>query len=241
MEVHGDRLCRRRARIPRDGARLLRIAHAGGDTNAALNWSTLVRIAPRLDPGVLRLATGMVVLGYGTKVGLAPMHTWLPDAHSQAPAPVSALMSGVLLSVAFSCVDALQGHRRRRSRPRLSTWPSCSPARCCRSWLRPRCFLPNATTNVFSRIPASNTWAWSLSASRSVPRWRSRRRCCTSWGTGSAKRFCSAAQVRSFSPTERPRSPGYGPAHPAASLGRPVRARLVRAGLPLSRPGRCRR
>ena len=75
--------------------------HAGGDTNAALNWSTLVRIAPRLDPGVLRLATGMVVLGYGTKVGLAPMHTWLPDAHSQAPAPVSALMSGVLLSVAF--------------------------------------------------------------------------------------------------------------------------------------------
>ena len=75
--------------------------HAGGDANAALNWSTLVRIAPRLDPGVLRLATGMLVLGYGTKVGLAPMHTWLPDAHSQAPAPVSALMSGVLLSVAF--------------------------------------------------------------------------------------------------------------------------------------------
>jgi hydrogenase-4 component F len=57
--------------------------------------------APRLDPGVLRLAVGLLVLGYGTKVGLAPMHTWLPDAHSQAPAPVSALMSGVLLSVAF--------------------------------------------------------------------------------------------------------------------------------------------
>lgn len=75
--------------------------HAGGSTDAALNWSTLVREAPRFDPGVLRLAIGMVVLGYGTKVGLAPMHTWLPDAHSQAPAPVSALMSGVLLSVAF--------------------------------------------------------------------------------------------------------------------------------------------
>ena len=44
----------------------------------------------------------MLLLGYGTKVGLAPMHTWLPDAHSQAPAPVSALMSGVLLAVAFS-------------------------------------------------------------------------------------------------------------------------------------------
>jgi hydrogenase-4 component F len=43
----------------------------------------------------------LLVLGYGTKVGLAPMHSWLPDAHSQAPAPVSALMSGVLLTVAF--------------------------------------------------------------------------------------------------------------------------------------------
>ena len=55
----------------------------------------------RLDPGVVRLAIGLIVLGYGTKDGLAPMHSWLPDAHSQAPAPVSALMSGVLLTVAF--------------------------------------------------------------------------------------------------------------------------------------------
>ena len=75
--------------------------HAGGEAEAALNWSTLVGIAPRLDAGVMRLAIGLLVLGYGTKVGLAPMHTWLPDAHSQAPAPVSALMSGLLLSVAF--------------------------------------------------------------------------------------------------------------------------------------------
>jgi hydrogenase-4 component F len=74
--------------------------HAGGG-EAALNWSTLVVTAPHLDHGVLRLAVGLVTLGYGTKVGLAPMHTWLPDAHSQAPAPVSALMSGVLLSVAM--------------------------------------------------------------------------------------------------------------------------------------------
>jgi len=49
----------------------------------------------------MRLAVGLLVLGYGTKVGLVPMHSWLPDAHSQSPAPVSALMSGVLLSVAF--------------------------------------------------------------------------------------------------------------------------------------------
>jgi hydrogenase-4 component F len=75
--------------------------HAGGGETAGLNWTTLVAVAPNLDPGVMRLAVGLLVIGYGTKVGLAPMHTWLPDAHSQAPAPVSALMSGVLLSVAF--------------------------------------------------------------------------------------------------------------------------------------------
>lgn len=74
--------------------------HAGGDVGADLNWSILVQSASSLDPGVMRLAVGLLVVGYGTKVGLAPMHTWLPDAHSQAPAPVSALMSGVLLSVA---------------------------------------------------------------------------------------------------------------------------------------------
>jgi len=74
---------------------------AGGGAEQSLDWATLVSVAPRLDPGVMRIAVALLVLGYGTKVGLAPMHTWLPDAHSQAPAPVSALMSGVLLSVAF--------------------------------------------------------------------------------------------------------------------------------------------
>jgi hydrogenase-4 component F len=75
---------------------------AGAPSADALNWATLGTVAGRLDPGAARLAGGLLLLGYGTKVGLAPMHTWLPDAHSQAPAPVSALMSGVLLAVAFS-------------------------------------------------------------------------------------------------------------------------------------------
>jgi hydrogenase-4 component F len=65
----------------------------------ALRWTTLLGLAPALSPRVLQLAFVFVVVGYGTKAGLAPMHTWLPDAHSEAPAPVSALMSGVLLSV----------------------------------------------------------------------------------------------------------------------------------------------
>jgi hydrogenase-4 component F len=65
----------------------------------ALRWTSLLSFAPTLSPRVLEVAFVFLVVGYGTKAGLAPMHTWLPDAHSEAPAPVSALMSGVLLSV----------------------------------------------------------------------------------------------------------------------------------------------
>jgi hydrogenase-4 component F len=69
-----------------------------------LDWTGLMAAAPHLDPGVTRIAVVLLVLGFGTKAGLAPLHAWLPDAHSQAPAPVSALMSGVLLSVAFYAI-----------------------------------------------------------------------------------------------------------------------------------------
>jgi hydrogenase-4 component F len=78
--------------------------YAGGHGTGALNFTFLLTHANRLDPGVIRLAAGLAVLGFGAKAGLAPMHAWLPDAHSQAPAPVSALMSGVLLSVAFTAI-----------------------------------------------------------------------------------------------------------------------------------------
>jgi hydrogenase-4 component F len=74
--------------------------HAGIGASGSLDWTVLVAHADRLDPGVMRIAIALLVLGFGTKAGLVPMHSWLPDAHSQAPAPVSALMSGVLLSVA---------------------------------------------------------------------------------------------------------------------------------------------
>jgi len=75
--------------------------HAGHGAHVSLQWTSLMSVSHHLDPGVMRLALALLVLGYGTKVGLAPMHSWLPDAHGQAPAPVSALMSGVLLTVAF--------------------------------------------------------------------------------------------------------------------------------------------
>jgi hydrogenase-4 component F len=77
-------------------------AHAG--VPADLGWARLVAAAPHLDRGVTRIAVALLLIGFGTKAGLAPLHAWLPDAHGQAPAPVSALMSGVLLSVAFYAV-----------------------------------------------------------------------------------------------------------------------------------------
>ena len=77
-------------------------AHAqGGVLAGAMNWSSIVAIAPRLDPGIIRIGFIFVMVGYGTKAGLAPMHMWLPDAHSQAPTPVSALLSGALIKCAL--------------------------------------------------------------------------------------------------------------------------------------------
>lgn len=70
----------------------------------AVNWTWLRDTATSLDPQVVRLAFVFILIGYGTKAGLAPMHTWLPDAHSEAPAPISALMSGVLLNVGLYAV-----------------------------------------------------------------------------------------------------------------------------------------
>ena len=78
--------------------------HAGASSDLALNIDVLLAHADQLDPAVTRLAAGLLLLGYGAKAGLIPFHTWLADAHSQAPSPVSVLMSGVLLSVAFSAL-----------------------------------------------------------------------------------------------------------------------------------------
>jgi hydrogenase-4 component F len=75
-----------------------------GETLLALNWTTLMTNASLLDPGLLRLAFILIFVGYATKVGLVPMHTWLPDAHSQAPSPVSATLSGVLLNTAVYAI-----------------------------------------------------------------------------------------------------------------------------------------
>lgn len=82
--------------------------HSGADASSALNLDVLAALGAHLNPAVTRLAGGLLLIGYGAKVGLVPFHGWLADAHSQAPAPVSALMSGVLLSVAFSVLIRLR-------------------------------------------------------------------------------------------------------------------------------------
>lgn len=68
---------------------------------SGMNWNFLFKNASRLDPSILKIAFIFILIGFGTKVGFSPMHTWLPDAHSQAPSPVSALLSGVLLNTAM--------------------------------------------------------------------------------------------------------------------------------------------
>lgn len=78
--------------------------HLAGESESALNWTSLMVAAPAMHPRVVELAFVFILIGYGTKAGLAPMHTWLPDAHAEAPAPLSAMMSGVLLAVALYAI-----------------------------------------------------------------------------------------------------------------------------------------
>jgi hydrogenase-4 component F len=67
----------------------------------AMTWDALHQAAPAIYPPLLLVSFLLVLVGYGTKAGLAPMHTWLPDAHSESPAPVSAMLSGALLNASM--------------------------------------------------------------------------------------------------------------------------------------------
>jgi hydrogenase-4 component F len=66
-----------------------------------MTWAALHQAAPSVYPPLLLVSFLLVLVGYGTKAGLAPMHTWLPDAHSESPAPVSAMLSGALLNASM--------------------------------------------------------------------------------------------------------------------------------------------
>jgi hydrogenase-4 component F len=83
------------------GSVLITLAMDIGQVDTAVSFSALTDAARQLDPMWLKAGFIFILVGYGTKMGLAPMHTWLPDAHSEAPSPASALLSGVLLNCAY--------------------------------------------------------------------------------------------------------------------------------------------
>jgi len=72
-----------------------------GEGNDAMVWTVLITRAASFDPALLNIAFVFLLLGYGTKVGMVPMHAWLPDAHAEGPTPISAVLSGLLLNVAL--------------------------------------------------------------------------------------------------------------------------------------------
>ncbi|MBI5165771.1 MAG: hydrogenase 4 subunit F [Magnetospirillum sp.] len=87
-----------------------------GDGADAMAWTLMIKRAGAFQPDLLNLAFVFVLVGYGTKVGLAPLHAWLPDAHAEGPTPISAVLSGLLLNVAlyallrFKMLIAANGH-----------------------------------------------------------------------------------------------------------------------------------
>ncbi len=83
------------------GSVLISLSMDLGGVDAPVAFSSLTAVATQLDPFWLKTGFVFILVGYGTKMGLAPMHTWLPDAHSEAPSPASALLSGVLLNCAY--------------------------------------------------------------------------------------------------------------------------------------------
>jgi hydrogenase-4 component F len=72
-----------------------------GEGGEALLWTNLSQVSDQLEPTILSLAFVFLMVGYGTKVGLVPIHNWLPDAHSEGPTPISAVLSGLLLNIAL--------------------------------------------------------------------------------------------------------------------------------------------
>jgi hydrogenase-4 component F len=82
---------------------------AVGEGLDAMAWDILIANAHAFDPALLNLAFVFLLLGYGTKVGLVPLHAWLPDAHAEGPTPISAVLSGLLLNVALFAVLRFKG------------------------------------------------------------------------------------------------------------------------------------
>jgi hydrogenase-4 component F len=97
-------------------------AYRSGGGTGQETWSSLTLAAHTMPPSLLRLAFLLVFVGFGTKAGLAPMHTWLPDAHSQAPSPVCAVLSGVKTSVPLYAILRLLSIVLVSGEARMGRW-----------------------------------------------------------------------------------------------------------------------
>ena len=153
----------------------------------------------------MKLAFVFVVIGFGTKAGFAPLHTWLPDAHSQAPSPISALLSGVLLNCAlYGILRLLADRRRRRVGPELRLATSCSGSGCFRSAIaravHPGPARPEAPAGLFERRahrPDCGGGRPRRAARRSTPG-------CSIWSTTRSPSRCSSSPpATSYSATAR--------------------------------------
>ena len=151
------------------GSVLVTVSMDVGKVDAPISFSAMTEVARQMDPMWLKAGFVFILVGYGTKMGLAPMHTWLPDAHSEAPSPASALLSGVLLNCAYLGIfktnkvmhaAGLADFPFRPHPDRPSAWS--------RSWPPPPLSSNRPNTNACWPIPASRTWASSLSAPASA-------------------------------------------------------------------------
>jgi hydrogenase-4 component F len=141
----------------------------GGEGMSALLWTHLNAVKGELEPAVLGLAFVFLLVGYGTKVGLAPLHNWLPDAHAEGPTPISAVLSGLLLNVAIyavvRCKVLVEGSLQ-----------SALPSRMLMAFGLASVVL---AASGCSRTPRSSTWASSRSRSAWAGPSRTSPRCCT--------------------------------------------------------------
>jgi hydrogenase-4 component F len=149
-----------------------------GIDGGALLWTNLDAVKARLDPTIMALAFAFLLVGYGTKVGLVPLHNWLPDAHAEGPTPVSAVLSGLLLNVAcMPCCAA----RCWPTAPSQAPSPAADDGFGLLSpwWSRPSSCRGRRTSSACSPTRRSSTWGSSPSPSAWAGRWPTSPACCT--------------------------------------------------------------
>ena len=182
-------------------------------SNLGLTWPYLVAHAGALAPQPLRLAFLLAVVGYGTKVGLAPMHTWLPDAHAEAPSPASAMLSAALLNTGMYAIIrflAIAHARLGGTYPRavLLSFGFLSIVIAVLFMVQAR-----ATSSGCSPTHPSSTWGSSRSPSASAASSACTARCSRCSATPWPRPCCSCPAATCRSAT----GPGRPPASPACS------------------------